>query len=133
MTSHDKEYFESSLPTKPPKLHPGVSWASEGILSRKSNGGSIDPARPGIQTFVSLSQAAVASNEAYQRHLEETDEGFPAFDEEVESNKVNESMDTYAAKSPERLRVIDSPIWNVARDRTALYKLVSPLFFLCAT
>jgi hypothetical protein len=122
-TSHKREYFESTLPTKPPKLHPGVMWATKGPYAstvdqgapRNENKNTVGTAAPGIETVVALSQKANADNFAYFGDWkDDTDspmcEDGEEVDKEYEVSKMDESMDTYATKSPDRLKELDSPI-----------------------
>jgi hypothetical protein len=112
-TRHSREYFESTLPSKPPKPHPGVIWAKVGPYASTSvNDGpssmdnEVNEMTTGIQMRVTLSQAATEQNEAYMKFSQQQDNdfSFPMNDEDGEDtlNPMDESMDTYMAKSPER-------------------------------
>jgi hypothetical protein len=37
MLEHKKEYFESTLPSNPPKIHPGSIWSTYGPYSQKTS------------------------------------------------------------------------------------------------
>lgn len=108
-TEHTKEYFESSLPSQKPKLHPGTKWATMGshaLNAASPTDETGNKVMAGIQTVVALSQTAAESNQAYLAFSREEDNEFPVADnedtEEEETNKMDESMDTYGSKSPER-------------------------------
>jgi hypothetical protein len=56
----EREYFESMLPSKTPKLHPGVIWETEGPHASTSNVSTsmcASNATAGIQMVIALSQA----------------------------------------------------------------------------
>jgi len=71
-TTHSKDYFVSSLPSKTPKLHPGVMWATVGPYANKQGSApcSFVPSSS-LQTVVALSQTAVANNVQYKEHADQ--------------------------------------------------------------
>ena len=130
-TNHEKVYFERSLPSQTPKLHPGVIWA-KGLhaSTSKSSTSGIKNSAVG-ETVVALSQTASQTNAAYLENIEGHDDyDIPVhMDEGSEANKMDESMDTYATKSPDRASLVpksSSPIGNVRR-RTAM-QVSKPLY-----
>ena len=58
----------------------------------------------GIKVHVALSQAALENNESFMAQCQD-DNGYPPYNEEEDESStmaMNESMDTYATKSPDR-------------------------------
>jgi hypothetical protein len=124
-SEHTKEYFESTLPSKPPKIHLCSIWSTYGPYSQKklsldenesiSNGtravsnDSKGVGAPLMQTFDALSQTATTNNSQY---LDQSND-FDLFDDTLlddgEGNKLEShgeeeldtSMLTYSSKSPD--------------------------------
>jgi hypothetical protein len=124
-SEHKKEYFESTLPSKPSKIHPCSIWSTYGPYSQKklsldenesiSNGTRANSneskgvSAPLMQTFVALSQTATTNNSQY---LDQSDD-FGLLDDtllddgegnELESHgeeELDTSMVTYLSKSPD--------------------------------
>jgi hypothetical protein len=123
-TSHVREYFEATLPSKPPKPHPGVLCAKVGQYATTYTNvdaaglGDVNQAMFGIQTHVNLSQAVTDNNVAYNSQQDNNHNHSIAMEEEEGEDTLNvmdESMDTYATKLPEQQYVTlsqesDSPI-----------------------
>jgi len=70
MTEHPREYFESSLPSTTPKLHPGTKWAnysqrSTTVATTSSTEADVNQVTTGFQVQVVLSQAARQQNESF--------------------------------------------------------------------
>jgi hypothetical protein len=122
-TNHAIDYFESTLPTNPPKIHPGWIWAIIGTYAL--NEASHVPAamKPAaMKTIVSLSQAAQDHNDQYSEYVKDVasddgkinavdnnnDENFAGLDDHLDDDagdvkdEVNKSVATYATKSPDR-------------------------------
>jgi hypothetical protein len=124
-SEHTKEYFESTLPLKPPKIHLGSIWSTYGPYSQKklsldenesiSNGTraisneSKGVSAPLMQTFVSLSQTATTNNSQYLDQsddfglLDDTllDDGEGNESESHGEEELDTSMVTYLSKSPD--------------------------------
>jgi hypothetical protein len=122
-TNHAIDYFESTLPKNPPKIHPGCIWAT--IVPYALNEASRVPAttKPAaMKTIVSLSQAAQDHNDQYSEYVKDfasndgkinavdnnNDENFAGLDDHLDDyagdveDEVNKSVATYATKSPDR-------------------------------
>jgi hypothetical protein len=114
-TEHPREYFESSLLSTTPKLHPGTKWAnysqrSTTVATTSSTEADVNQVTTGFQVQVALSQAARQQNESFLT-TKGDNEGF-LVDNENEGgggNDMNESIDTYATKSPERANAWQVP------------------------
>jgi hypothetical protein len=135
-TSHTREYFESTLPTKPPKLHQGVKWANAGSHARGGThaGASDYPCGASFQAFVALLQTARDNNAAYAARSQPEAATDSLSDVECGCAEMDTSMATYASKSPERpqqSQQIDEMKYSLARMST--FTVLRPKFeSLCA-
>jgi hypothetical protein len=154
-TNHAIDYFESTLPTNPPKIHSGWIWATIGPYAL--NEASLVPTtmKPpaAMKTIVSLSQAVQDHNDQHSEYVKDVasdegkinavdnnnDENFAGLDDHLEDNagdveeELNKSVATYATKSP------DQPSRHSHEDQrlqdmkatlknTSLMSLAKPIF-----
>jgi hypothetical protein len=103
---HNREYFESTLPNKPAKLHPRVKWASISPRTGSRVKTAVMQAPPSrLETVVSLSHATQDNNASYAAYSQTGEPGcFPMNDDDNDDDITNEldvSMATYGSKSPE--------------------------------
>jgi inhibitor of KinA sporulation pathway (predicted exonuclease) len=147
--NHAIDYFELTLRTHPPKIHPGCIWATIGPYAL--NEASCVPAA--MKTIVSFSQAAQDHNDQYSEYLKDVasddakintvdnnnDESFAGLDDHLDNDagdvedEVNKSVVTYATKSPDqpshhshedqRLQDMKATLKN-----TSLMSLAKPIF-----
>lgn len=119
-SNHDLEYFEPTLPTRCPKIHPGCMWATTGPYAADQTSSVATTQPAAMKTVVTLSQAAQDSNDQYSEFLKgvvSADTGTSVTstnndkdfviphddwdDDENNDDKVHQSMATYATKSPD--------------------------------
>lgn len=105
----------------PPKYYFQLHGVSSRHAARSSGsaGRAVDGVAAKTQKVVSLSQAAAANNTAYWDNCQQLDSNKPpiSFGEGVD--RLNESIDTYGTKSPERIVPSNSPS-RAAKNRTAM-------------
>lgn len=149
---YDKEYFELTLPTCHPKVHPGCIWSTVGPYANNPTSQKAIAAKPAAKmTIVSLSQAAQDHNDQYSEFLEgitstdnrdnaismDNDEAVASLnddwgDDSGGEDEANQSMVTHATQSPDQPSCKDQRLQDMRATlkNTSLMSLAKPLFEL---